>query len=100
LKFLSETIQEAACDSVNCLFRKPETIMENSKNFEAFRYYFSKSQADDWLSAFSKAELRFPILFEELPVLEILMRLPVKSPELVSVFTEASKNFKSNSLNN
>jgi hypothetical protein len=54
-----------------------------------------KSQAYDWLSAFSKAELRFPILFDVPPELEILMRLPPKSPELVSVFTEASKNFKS-----
>jgi hypothetical protein len=26
-----------------------------------------KSQADDWLSAFSKAELRFPIFFEVPP---------------------------------
>jgi hypothetical protein len=47
-----------------------------------------------WLSAFSKAKWRFPILFEVPPELEILMRLPVKSPELVSVFIEASKNLK------
>jgi hypothetical protein len=45
--------------------------------------------------AFSKAELRFPTLFEVSPELKILMRLPVKSPELVSVFIEASKNLKS-----
>jgi hypothetical protein len=36
---------------------------------------------------------RFPILFEVPPDLEILMWLPIKSPELVSVFIEASKNF-------
>jgi hypothetical protein len=58
------------------------------------RYYFLKSQLDDWLSAFSNAELRFPIPFEGAPVLEILMRLPVKSLELVSVYIEASRNFK------
>jgi hypothetical protein len=49
---------------------------------------------------FSKAELRFPILFELPPELEILMRLSVKSPELVSVFIEASKNLKSIFLTN
>ncbi len=54
-------------------------------NRERYPYYFSKSQADDCLSAFSKAELRFPILFEVPPGLEILMGLPVKSPELVPV---------------
>jgi hypothetical protein len=34
------------------------------------------------------------VFSKELPVLEILMRLLVKSPELVSVFMEASRNFK------
>jgi hypothetical protein len=54
------------------------------------------------LSAVSKAELRFPLLFEPEvpPEFEILMQLPVKSPELGSVFIEASKNLKSIFLNN
>ncbi len=59
-------------------------MVKNAKNFVAgFSITFQKSQADDWLSAFSKVELRFPILFEVPPEFEILMRLPVKSPELV-----------------
>jgi hypothetical protein len=49
---------------------------------------------------FLKAELRFPIFFEVPPKLEILMQLPVKPPELVSVFIEASKNLKSILINN
>jgi hypothetical protein len=40
------------------------------------------------------------ILFEMPPELEILKQLPVKSPELVSVFIEASRNLKSIFLNN
>ena len=55
---------------------------------EGFGITFQNHITDDWLSAFPKAELRFPILFEVPPELEILMRLP----ELVSVFIEASKN--------
>jgi hypothetical protein len=51
-----------------------------------------KFTGDDLLSAFSKAQLRFTVLCEVPPELEILMRLPVKSPELVSVFIEASRN--------
>jgi hypothetical protein len=54
-------IQEAACDSVNCFF-KPEMILN-------IRYYFSKYQADNKLSAFPKDELRLTILFELPPVL-------------------------------
>ncbi len=54
---------------------------------------------DDRLSAFSKTELRPTIPFELPPVSlgseGILMRLPVKYPELVSVFIEASRNLKS-----
>jgi hypothetical protein len=50
------------------------------KNGLGFRYYFSKSQADYWLSAFSKAKLRLAILFEVPLELEIFMLLPVKSP--------------------
>ncbi len=38
--------------------------MKIRKNLKRFRYYFSKSQADDRLSAFSKAELRFLSLFD------------------------------------
>ncbi len=37
--------------------------------------------------------LRFPILFEMPSELDILIRLPVKYPELVSVFIEAGKYF-------
>jgi hypothetical protein len=77
--------------------------VKNSKIFEAgLRDFFSKSQVDDWLSAFLKAELRFPILLGVLPELEILMLLPapVKSPQLVSVFIEPSRNLKSILLNN
>jgi hypothetical protein len=59
------------------------------------QYYFSKSQAGDWLSAFSKAELMINILFEALPVW-----LLVKPPELVIVFTKASRNLKSISVDN
>jgi hypothetical protein len=59
------------------------------KNGLGFRYYFSKSQADYWLSAFSKAKLRFAILFEVPPELEILMLLPVKSPELGFSYKQA-----------
>jgi hypothetical protein len=47
------------------------------------------------LTAVSKAELRSTILFEVPPEFEILMQLPVKSPELVGIFVEASKNLKS-----
>ncbi len=46
------------------------------------------------------AELRFPNLYEVLAELEILMRLPVKSSELISVFQEASRNLKIIFLNN
>ncbi len=72
--------------------------MKNSKILEACFgtwYYFSKSQADDWLSAFSMAELRFPNLYEVPAELEIMMRLPVKYPAFVSVFIEARRNLKS-----
>jgi hypothetical protein len=41
------------------------------------------------LSAVSKAVLWFPFLFEVPPEMDNLMRLPVKSPELVIVFIEA-----------
>ncbi len=68
--------------------------MKNTTILSGFRYYFSKSHAHDWLSAFSKVELRFPILIDP-PELEILMRLSVKSPGLESVLIEASKNLKS-----
>ncbi len=40
-------------------------------------------------SAFSKAEMRFPILFEVPP--EILTRFPVKFPELRSVFRRQAR---------
>ncbi len=70
-------------------------MVKNSKHFEAgFRYYVLKSQADDWPLAFLKAELRFPILFEVPPEVEILMRLPVKSPELLSVSLKQAKTYK------
>jgi hypothetical protein len=54
-----------------------------------FRYYFSKSEPDYWLSAFSKAKLRLAILFEVPQELEILMLLPVKSPELGFSYKQA-----------
>ncbi len=83
-------IQEAGCNSLNCFVsRRLRWILKR-----VTRYYFLKSQADDWLSAFSNAELRFPVPFEGPPVLEILMRIPVKSLELISVFIEASRNLK------
>ncbi len=66
--------------------------MKNSKKFHV-GFGISKSQADYWLSAVSKAKLGFPILFEVPTVLEILRWLPIKSPELVSVFIEASKKY-------
>jgi hypothetical protein len=78
-------------------------MAKNSKTFEAgfsITFHNHNSQADDWLSAFSKAELKFPVLFNVPPELENLMWLPVKSPELASVFIEASKNLKSLFLNN
>jgi hypothetical protein len=52
----------------------------------------------DWLLAISKAVLMLPIVFELPPVSlggGILMRLPVKYPELVIFFKEASRNFRS-----
>ncbi len=64
------------------LFRKPDMRVKLLTFLKRVGYYFSKSQADDWLSA----ELRFPVLFEVPPELEILMGLPVKSSELLSVF--------------
>jgi hypothetical protein len=56
-------------------------------------YGEKESQVFCLLPAFSKTELRFPILFELPPELKILMQLPEKSPELVSVFIESSKSF-------
>jgi hypothetical protein len=71
--------QEAACDSEK-MFRKPEMMVKNSKKIEeGFGITFQNHITDDWLSAFSKAELRFPVLFEVLPEFEILMRLSVFS---------------------
>jgi hypothetical protein len=58
------SIQEAASDSwFRKLFREPEMILKR------VWYYFSKSQADDWLLAFWNAELKLPILFEAPQVL-------------------------------
>ncbi len=54
-----------------------------------------------WLSATSKAELRLPIPFALPPVSlgggggKILMRVPVKCLELVRIFKEANRNFRS-----
>ncbi len=56
-------------------------MKDSKKILKRVRYHFSKLQADDWLSVFSKAELRFPIIFEVQPELEILMWLSLKSPD-------------------
>jgi hypothetical protein len=93
---------------------------ENSKNFEACYSisYKNHIQIINWLSAFSNAESRFPIgavitvtygwhcLSEQYQTVKSrdnfrkLVRLPVKSPELASVFIEASRNLKKYFLNN
>ncbi len=94
-------IQEAACDSVNCSVSRG-WWWRSQKFLKRVSESLFKSQEGDWLSAFSKAELRFPILFEVLPELEIAASCKIYriSTVPVSVFIEASKNLKSIFLNN
>ncbi len=87
--------------TVCCGIQEPAYCSISQRWFwSVLRYYFSQ-QVDDWLLAFSKAELRFTISFELLPVswggggAGNLMRLLVKYPELISFFIKASRYFKS-----
>jgi hypothetical protein len=69
-------------------------VVKNSKNFEAGFGITFQNHRQMMAVGFFKGWIEVPILFEVLPELEILIWLPVKSPELVSVFIEASKNLK------
>ncbi len=88
-------IQEAACDSVNC-------SVSLRWFWSVLLYFFSKYQADYWLQTidcwlFQRMNWVAASLVRGREL--CLMRLPVKSPELVSVFIAASKTLKSIFLN-
>jgi hypothetical protein len=81
-------IQEAAWDSVS-------DGEKFKKKFEAgFGVTFQIHRQMICCRLFQKLNWGLQFFFEMPPELEILMRLPVKSPELVSVFIEASRNFE------